>query len=345
LKNLNLNFLFSKMSNTTKDIIPVVIGIDIGGTNTKFGIVDKEGNCLEEGAMPTRAEQEIKQFLPRLYQSIDDLLKTITTPVEIKGIGIGVPNGNYYTGTVEDAANINWGKMVPLAYLVQEHYKLPTVLTNDANAAAIGEMLFGVAQGMKDFIIITLGTGLGSGLVANGQLIYGHDGFAGELGHVIVDPDGRFHGNSNQGVLEAYVSATGIKRTAFEMMAKMIEPSPLRDVSFNQLDASMITDAALKGDPIAIACFEYTGRLLGMKLADAVAHLSPEAIILFGGLTKAGKYLLEPTKKYMEAYLFPIYRNKVKLLISGLEGKNAAVLGASALIWSELEKKKENVLH
>ncbi len=333
------------MSNTTKDIIPVVIGIDIGGTNTKFGIVDKEGNCLEEGAMPTRAEQEIKQFLPRLYQSIDDLLKTITTPVEIKGIGIGVPNGNYYTGTVEDAANINWGKMVPLAYLVQEHYKLPTVLTNDANAAAIGEMLFGVAQGMKDFIIITLGTGLGSGLVANGQLIYGHDGFAGELGHVIVDPDGRFHGNSNQGVLEAYVSATGIKRTAFEMMAKMIEPSPLRDVSFNQLDASMITDAALKGDPIAIACFEYTGRLLGMKLADAVAHLSPEAIILFGGLTKAGKYLLEPTKKYMEAYLFPIYRNKVKLLISGLEGKNAAVLGASALIWSELEKKKENVLH
>jgi glucokinase len=345
LKNLNLNFLFSKMSNTTKDIIPVVIGIDIGGTNTKFGIVDKEGNCLEEGAMPTRAEQEIKQFLPRLYQSIDDLLKTITTPVEIKGIGIGVPNGNYYTGTVEDAANINWGKMVPLAYLVQEHYKLPTVLTNDANAAAIGEMLFGVAQGMKDFIIITLGTGLGSGLVANGQLIYGHDGFAGELGHVIVDPDGRFHGNSNQGVLEAYVSATGIKRTAFEMMAKMIEPSPLRDVSFNQLDASMITDAALKGDPIAIACFEYTGRLLGMKLADAVAHLSPEAIVLFGGLTKAGKYLLEPTKKYMEAYLFPIYRNKVKLLVSGLEGKNAAVLGASALIWSELEKKKENVLH
>ncbi len=333
------------MSNITKDIIPVVIGIDIGGTNTKFGIVDKEGNCLEEGAMPTKAEQEIKQFLPRLYQSIDDLLKTITTPIEIKGIGIGVPNGNYYTGTVEDAANINWGKMVPLAYLVQEHYKLPTVLTNDANAAAIGEMLFGVAQGMKDFIIITLGTGLGSGLVANGQLIYGHDGFAGELGHLIVDPNGRFHGNSNQGVLEAYVSATGIKRTAFEMMAKMIEPSPLRDVSFNQLEASMITDAALKGDPIAIACFEYTGRLLGMKLADAVAHLSPEAIVLFGGLTKAGKYLLEPTKKYMEAYLFPIYRNKVKLLISGLEGKNAAVLGASALIWSELEKKEESVIH
>ncbi|GAB4115332.1 MAG: ROK family protein [Thermoflexibacter sp.] len=329
------------MSDITKDIIPVVIGIDIGGTNTKFGFVDKEGNCLGEGAMPTKAEQEIKQFLPRLYQSIDDLLKTISIPVEIRGIGIGVPNGNYYTGTVEDAANINWGKMVPLAYLVQEHYKLPTVLTNDANAAAIGEMLFGVAQGMKDFIIITLGTGLGSGLVANGQLIYGHDGFAGELGHLIVDPNGRFHGNSNQGVLEAYVSATGIKRTAFEMMAKMIEPSPLRDVSFNQLDASMITDAALKGDAIAIACFEYTGRLLGMKLADAVAHLSPEAIVLFGGLTKAGKYLLEPTKKYMESYLFPIYRNKIKLLISGLEGKNAAVLGASALIWSELEKKKE----
>jgi glucokinase len=327
------------MATTSKDALPVVIGIDIGGTNTKFGIVDKEGNCLEEASMPTRAEQEVHHYLPRLYESIDDLCKKITIPVEIKGIGIGVPNGNYYTGTVDDAANINWGKMVPLAYLVQEHYKLPTYITNDANAAAIGEMLFGVAQGMKDFIIITLGTGLGSGLVANGQLIYGHDGFAGELGHLIVDPNGRFHGNSNRGVLEAYVSATGIKRTAFELMATMIDPSPLRDVSFNELDAAMITEAALKGDEVAIACFEYTGKLLGMKLADAVAHTSPEAIVLFGGLTKAGKYLLEPTRKYMESYLFPIYRNKVKLLLSGLEGKNAAVLGASALIWSELEKK------
>jgi glucokinase len=322
-----------------KDVLPVVIGIDIGGTNTKFGIVDKEGNCIEEASMPTYAEQEINQYLPRLYENIDVLRKKITIPVDLKGIGIGVPNGNYYTGTVDDAANINWGKMVPLAYLVQEHYKNPTVITNDANAAAIGEMLFGVAQGMKNFIIITLGTGLGSGLVANGQLIYGHDGFAGELGHVIVDPNGRFHGNSNQGVLEAYVSATGIKRTAFELMATMIEPSPLRDVSYNQMDASMITDAALKGDAIGIAAFEYTGKLLGMKLADAVAHISPEAIVLFGGLTKAGKYLLEPTRKYMENFLFPIYRNKVKLLLSGLEGKNAAVLGASALIWSELEKK------
>lgn len=330
------------MSNATQDITPVVIGIDIGGTNTKFGFVDKEGNSFAEGSMPTRAEQEINLYLPRLYENIDSLRKTITMPIEIRGIGIGVPNGNYYTGTVEDAANINWGKLVPLAYLVQEHYKIPTVLTNDANAAAIGEMLFGVAQGMKDFIIITLGTGLGSGLVANGQLIYGHDGFAGELGHVIVDPNGRYHGNSNQGVLEAYVSATGIKRTVFELMATMIEPSPLRDISFNQLDASMITDAALKGDAIAIAAFEYTGKLLGMKLADAVAHLSPEAIVLFGGLTKAGKYLLEPTKKYMEMFLFPIYRNKVKLLVSGLEGKNAAVLGASALIWSELEKGKKS---
>jgi len=327
------------MATILKDALPVVIGIDIGGTNTKFGIVDKEGNCLEESSMPTRAEQEINQYLPRLYAHIDALQEKVSIPIEVKGIGIGVPNGNYYTGTVDDAANINWGKMVPLAYLVQEHYKIPAFLTNDANAAAIGEMLFGVAQGMKNFIIITLGTGLGSGLVANGQLIYGHDGFAGELGHIIVDPNGRYHANSNQGVLEAYVSATGIKRTAFELMANMIEPSPLRDISFNDLDATMITEAALKGDAIGIAAFEYTGKILGMKLADAVAHTSPEAIILFGGLTKAGKYLLEPTRKYMESYLFPIYRNKVKLLLSGLEGKNAAVLGASALVWSELEKK------
>ncbi len=327
------------MATKLEDALPVVIGIDIGGTNTKFGIVDKEGNCLEESSMPTRAEQEINQYLPRLYESIDALCEKVTIPIDIKGIGIGVPNGNYYTGTVDDAANINWGKMVPLAYLVQEHYKTFAVLTNDANAAAIGEMLFGVAQGMKNFIIITLGTGLGSGLVANGQLIYGHDGFAGELGHIIVDPNGRYHANSNQGVLEAYVSATGIKRTAFELMANMIEPSPLRDISYNDLDATMITEAALKGDAIGIAAFEYTGKILGMKLADAVAHTSPEAIVLFGGLTKAGKYLLEPTRKYMESFLFPIYRNKVKLLLSGLEGKNAAVLGASALVWSELEKK------
>jgi glucokinase len=327
------------MATKLEDTLPVVIGIDIGGTNTKFGIVDKEGNCIEESSMPTRAEQEINQYLPRLYESIDALCQKVTFPIDIKGIGIGVPNGNYYTGTVDDAANINWGKMVPLAYLVQEHYKAFTVLTNDANAAAIGEMLFGVAQGMKNFIIITLGTGLGSGLVANGQLIYGHDGFAGELGHIIVDPNGRYHANSNQGVLEAYVSATGIKRTAFELMANMIEPSPLRDISYNDLDATMITEAALKGDAIGIAAFEYTGKILGMKLADAVAHTSPEAIVLFGGLTKAGKYLLEPTRKYMEFFLFPIYRNKVKLLLSGLEGKNAAVLGASALVWSELEKK------
>ncbi len=327
------------MATILEDALPVVIGIDIGGTNTKFGIVDKEGNCLEESSMPTRAEQEINQYLPRLYESIDALREKVTIPIDVKGIGIGVPNGNYYTGTVDDAANINWGKMVPLAYLVQEHYKTFAVLTNDANAAAIGEMLFGVAQGMKNFIIITLGTGLGSGLVANGQLIYGHDGFAGELGHIIVDPNGRYHANSNQGVLEAYVSATGIKRTAFELMANMIEPSPLRDISYNDLDATMITEAALKGDAIGIAAFEYTGKILGMKLADAVAHTSPEAIVLFGGLTKAGKYLLEPTRKYMESFLFPIYRNKVKLLLSGLEGKNAAVLGASALVWSELEKK------
>lgn len=327
------------MATILKDALSVVIGIDIGGTNTKFGIVDKEGNCLEESSMPTRAEQEINQYLPRLYESIDALMAKVKIPIDVKGIGIGVPNGNYYTGTVDDAANINWGKMVPLAYLVQEHYKIPAVLTNDANAAAIGEMLFGVAQGMKNFIIITLGTGLGSGLVANGQLIYGHDGFAGELGHIIVDPNGRYHANSNQGVLEAYVSATGIKRTAFELMANMTEASPLRDISYNDLDATMITEAALKGDAIGIAAFEYTGKILGMKLADAVAHTSPEAIVLFGGLTKAGKYLLEPTRKYMESYLFPIYRNKVKLLLSGLEGKNAAVLGASALVWSELEKK------
>ena len=322
------------------ETLPVTLGIDIGGTFTKFGFVDKEGNCLEEGSMPTHADQDVSQFLPRLYESVAELQLKISKPIDLRGIGIGVPNGNYYKGTVEDPANLRWGKLVPLAYLVQEYYKLPTVLTNDANAAALGEMLFGVAQGMKNFVVITLGTGLGSGIVVNGDLVYGHDGFAGELGHLIVEPNGRFHPNSNRGVLESYVSATGIKRTFFELMAQMIEPSELRNVSYNDMTAAMIGEAALKGDTLAVAAFEYTGKLLGMKLADTVAHLSPEAIILFGGLTKAGKYLLEPTKQHLEASLFPIFRNKVKLLVSGLEGKNAAVLGASALIWNELDKKK-----
>lgn len=316
--------------------IPLTLGIDIGGTFTKFGFVDKEGNILEEASLPTNAKDGADAFLNRLYDTIEKAYAGLKEHTELVGIGIGVPNGNYYKGTVENPPNLAWGKITPLAELMKKHYNLPVYLTNDANAAALGEMKFGVAKEMKDFVIITLGTGLGSGIVVNGKLVYGADGFAGELGHVNVNPNGRLCGCGKKGCLETYASATGIKRTVSKLMADMTVESELRDIPYNQLTGNMITEAALRDDKIALAAFEYTGRILGMKLADTVAHLSPEAIILFGGLTKAGACLFDPIKKHMEDNLFPIFKNKVKLLTSGLEGKNMAVLGASALVWNEL---------
>lgn len=320
--------------------IALTLGIDIGGTFTKFGFTDRDGNILEEASLPTNANDGVAAFLPRLYDTVAKAFEGLKDHTEIKGIGIGVPNGNYYKGTVENPPNLHWGKVTPLAELVSKHYNLPTYLTNDANAAALGEKKFGVAKDMKNFVVITLGTGLGSGIVVNGELVYGADGFAGELGHVNVNPNGRVCGCGKKGCLETYASATGIKRTVFKLMADMIEPSELRDIPYNQLTGNMITEAALRGDKVAIAAFEYTGRILGIKLADTVAHLSPEAIILFGGLTKAGAYLFEPIQKHLEDNLFAIFKNKVKLITSGLEGKNSAVLGASALVWQELERGK-----
>ncbi len=320
--------------------IPLTLGIDIGGTFTKFGFTDHDGNILEEASLPTNAKDGVDAFLLRLYDTVAKAFEGLKDHAELKAVGIGVPNGNYYKGTVENPPNLGWGKITPLAELVSKHYQIPTFLTNDANAAALGEKKFGVAKNMKDFVVITLGTGLGSGIVVNGELVYGADGFAGELGHVNVNPNGRVCGCGKKGCLETYASATGIKRTVFKFMADKIEPSELRDIPYNQLTGNMITEAALRGDPVAIAAFEYTGRILGMKLADTVAHLSPEAIILFGGLTKAGAYLFDPIHKHMEENMFGIFKNKVKLLTSGLEGKNVAVLGSSALAWQELDRKK-----
>ncbi len=316
--------------------VALTLGIDIGGTFTKFGFVDREGNILEEASLPTNAKEGVDLFLARLYDTVEKAFAGLKDNAELKGIGIGVPNGNYYKGTVENPPNLAWGKLTPLAAMIEKHYNLPTFLTNDANAAALGEMKFGVAKNMKDFVLITLGTGLGSGIVVNGKLVYGADGFAGELGHVNVNPNGRLCGCGKKGCLETYASATGIKRTVSKLMADMNVESDLRDIPYNQLTGNMITEAALQGDKIALAAFEYTGRILGLKLADTVAHLSPEAIILFGGLTKAGSWLFDPIQKHMEENLFPIFKNKVKLLTSGLEGKNSAVLGASALVWNEL---------
>jgi glucokinase len=313
---------------------PLSIGIDIGGTGTKFGIVDSDGNLLFSSEMSTRNHAEIAGFIDELYDNLSPLIEQAGGIGRIKGIGLGAPNGNYYTGTIEYAPNLPWKGILPLAKMVEAKFSLPVVMTNDANAAALGEMMYGVAKGMKDFIMITLGTGVGSGIVANGKLIYGHDGFAGELGHCIIIPDGRMHeGTGKRGSLESYASATGVRLTALELLAQSDRPSLLRDVPKDKLDSKKVYEAAMEGDDLAKEIFEYTGKILGMALANAVMFSSPEAIVLFGGLTKAGDLILKPTREYMEANLIQIFQNKVKILVSHLKESDAAILGASALVW------------
>ena len=316
----------------------VALGIDMGGTNTAFGFITKDGNFLAEGNIPTNKHEDINDYLKELHIAINTVYNTIRDKVELIGIGIGAPCGNYLQGTIENASNLNWGGIIPFCDLLKEYYPtLPILLTNDANAATIGEMVYGGAKGMKDFIMITLGTGVGSGFVSNGQLIYGHDGFAGEFGHIIVSPNGRQCGCGRNGCLETYVSATGVKRTAYKMMAKYNYPSELRSIPFNEMTSKIICDAALKGDLIAINTFKYTGKMLGEALANIVAITSPEAIFLMGGLTKAGDLLFNPTKEHMEMNMLSMFRNKVKLLPSQLT-QNVAIFGAAALVWKELEK-------
>lgn len=312
----------------------LAIGIDIGGTNTKFGIVDHRGNIMFQDEMSTKAHLTPEDFITVLHKHVTPMIEKVGIEY-IKGIGIGAPNGNYYKGTIEYAPNLNWKGIIPFAEMVSEKFGLPAALTNDANAAAVGEMMYGAAKGMKDFIMITLGTGVGSGIVANGQLIYGHDGFAGELGHVIVIPDGRIHwGTHMGGSLEAYCSATGVVLTARELLTKNPEKkSALRKYNQDTLTSRVVYDCAQKGDEIAIEVYRYTGEILGKALANFIMFSSPEAIILFGGLCKAGDMLLTPTRQHMEANLLPIFQNKVKLIFSELKEADAAILGASALVW------------
>lgn len=320
----------------------VAIGIDIGGTNTAFGFIDKDGKCIYESSIPTHAEQKADQLFERLFIEINKVFVKYENEYEIIGTGIGAPNANYYKGTVEQPPNLNWGT-VNIVELVHKYSALPCIITNDANAAAIGEMIFGAAKGMKNFVVITLGTGLGSGIVVNGELVYGADGFAGEIGHTIVDHEGRECGCGRKGCLEAYSSASGIRRTVYELIANTNTPSELRSNSFNDLTAKDIADAANRGDKLATEAFYYTAKILGMKLADTVAHTSPEAIILFGGLALAGDLIVVPTKNYLEKYLLNIFKNKVQILTSSLPGGQAAILGAAALIWNEIQKM-ESVL-
>lgn len=306
------------------------IGIDIGGTNTSYGIVNRVGEIVNKGIMSTKGFATVNDFVAELSQRLLPMIEKAGR-TNIQGAGVGAPNANFYTGEIMYAPNLEWKGVIPLAKLVESAMGMKTIITNDANAATIGEMIYGAAKGMKDFIVVTLGTGVGSGFVANGQLIYGHDGFAGELGHVIAVRDGRLCGCGRHGCLETYTSATGIVRTAREWLEDKAVPSALRKVP--KLNAKAISDAALQGDELALELFEYTGKILGQCLADAVAITSPEAIILFGGLARAGKVLLEPTKRHMEANLLRIYKDKVAIMPSALFEADAAILGASALVW------------
>jgi glucokinase len=311
-----------------------VVGVDIGGTGTKFGIVDNVGNVLFASEISTKKHEQVHTFIDELHQELSVLIEKVGGVGRIKGIGVGAPNGNVYTGNIEYAPNLPWKGIIPLARMLQDKFKIPVRLTNDANAAAVGEMMYGAAQGMKDFIMITLGTGVGSGIVANGQLIYGHDGFAGELGHTTIIPDGRLHpGTGKRGSLESYASATGVAQSAIEILENTDRPSLLRDIPKGELNSKAVFEAATKGDEVAKEVFAFTGKVLGMALANFVMFSSPEAIILFGGLTKAGDLILKPTREHLEANVIEIFQNKVKILISHLKESDAAILGASALMW------------
>lgn len=313
------------------------VGIDIGGTNTKFGIVDREGTILTQGRMLTNARDTVQGFIEELYQHLYPMIEQSGGVNAFAGIGIGAPNGNYYTGNIEHAANLKWKGIVPLAAMIQERFGMNVKLTNDANAAAAGEQQYGCAKGMRDFITITLGTGVGSGIFINGKIVLGHDGFAGELGHTIIRPGGRLHpGTGIRGPLEAYASATGVRETALEMLRDHpTKKSLLRDISPEELTSEKVYECAIKGDEIAKEIFAFTGQLLGEALANFVMFSSPEAIVLFGGLTKAGDLILNPTRNAMEANLVQVFKNKVKLVFSNLKEADAAILGASALIWEE----------
>ncbi|HRO83440.1 MAG TPA: ROK family protein [Niabella sp.] len=311
-----------------------VIGIDMGGTNTKFGIVDARGNVLSQGGIKT-SNPDINGYMEELKSGLNVLINGVGGIKKIKAIGAGCPNGNYYTGNIEFAPNLPWKGVVPFAKMLSDTFGVPAAITNDANAAAVGEMTYGAAKGMKDFIMITLGTGVGSGIVIDGKIVYGHDGFAGELGHTIIvrGENGRVCGCGRKGCLETYTSATGVARTAREFLQDSDRPSVLRNISPENITSKDVFDAAMQNDELAKDVFQITGKILGEAMADFVAFSAPEAIILFGGLTKAGDLILKPVVESMEENLLSIWKGKVKVIFSELKESDAAILGASALGW------------
>ncbi len=316
----------------------VTAGIDIGGTNTVFGLVDKAGNILAGNGLKTTDYPEINNFVSALTTAINKLMEGRTN-LELVGIGVGAPNANYHKGTIELAPNLAWKGIVPLSELIRKQIDVPVKVTNDANAAAMGEMIFGGAKKMKDFIILTLGTGLGSGIVINGEAVYGHTGFAGELGHTIIVPGGRDCGCGRHGCYETYASASGLVRTLLYMLSEMKEESSLRNIPPSELTAKKIAEAAAKNDPVAVEALEYTAEILALGIVNAIGFSSPEAVFLFGGLAKAGEMLFTPVRKYVDQNVQPIFKGTVKILPSGVPENKAAVLGAAALVWSEFKKK------
>lgn len=313
---------------------PYVMGIDIGGTNTVFGIVDTRGMVIASGSIKTAKHNKVEDYIDELHREATRLIEANDAVDKIHGIGIGAPNANYFTGVIEDGVNLPWPTPLPLAKLVEEKFGIPVAVTNDANAAAIGEMTYGAARGIKDFIMITLGTGVGSGIVINGQVVYGHDGFAGELGHITVKrTNGRLCGCGRTGCLEAYCSATGVARTAREFLEIRTEPSLLRNLDIDQITSKDVYDAAVNGDKLAKDIFEYTGTILGEAFANMMVFSSPAAFIIFGGLSKSGELLLKPLRAAMDRNMMGIFKGKAKVLLSELKEADAAVLGASALGW------------
>ncbi|MCQ2341820.1 MAG: ROK family protein [Paludibacteraceae bacterium] len=314
---------------------PYVLGLDMGGTNSVLGIVDAKGNVLARTSIKTQQYTDIHDYVKALYDAAMPIVAPMGGLDRFVGIGAGAPNGNYYTGNIEFAPNLPWKGVVPFAQLMSEQFGIPCTITNDANAAAMGEMMYGAARGMKNFIMITLGTGVGSGIVIDGKMVYGHDGFAGELGHTKIDRSehARLCGCGQKGCLEAYASATGVARSAKEIVSATDEPTVLRELNIDEITSYDVYKAAEAGDMVAKRIFDYTGTLLGQKLADFVAFSAPEAIVLFGGLTKSGHWIMDPVVKALNENVLPIWKNKVKVLFSDLKEADAAVLGASALAW------------
>ncbi len=316
-----------------------VIGIDIGGTFTKIGLVDAEGTILRNTVYKTGANADFGDFLKKLEMEVGLLKNALHDNDRLISIGVGAPNANYLTGHMEHPVNFRWGEMVPLVTEIEKLFGLPVHIANDANAAALGELYFGSGKNMKDFVILTLGTGLGSGIIANGEILRGAHGMAGEIGHVNVDPNGRNCKCGLQGCLETYASVTGIKRTVFELLAEMTDDSLMRQISYDEMTGETIANAALEGDVVALKAFEKTASVLGSKMADTAAHLDPEAFILSGGLSKAGAILLDPVVTSMEKNLFKAYKGKIKVMISDLPGASA-VLGPAALAWQQNDRSK-----